>query len=100
MKTILLASALLLTMSRGTAAEPEDTPPAPPTAAPSLRERLTDEAIRQAVRATLAESPARPAPASSGEVLRATPIESFPAVSRKLKNRPASDRTRSSINHP
>jgi hypothetical protein len=69
MKTSILASVLFLAVPIVVAAEPELKPaPAVDSALP-LRARLTDEAIRQAVRDTLAEEPKRPAAAARGDVL-------------------------------
>jgi hypothetical protein len=69
MKTYALASLLLLTMPGASAAEPEAAQPTPPVAGTPLRASLTEEAIRLAVRETLAETPAPAARALSGEVL-------------------------------
>lgn len=66
MKASALALSLLLHASTGAAAAPEGPAPAVEPSAP-LRARLTDEAIRQAVRETLAESRDRPAARGEGE---------------------------------
>lgn len=75
MKASVLASVLLLAMPEAFAAEP-GTAPAPVAARP-LRARLTDEAIKQAVRETLAESGERPAAAGSGDVLSGDRYQPF-----------------------
>ena len=98
MKAIFLACILLLATSRS-AAQAQAAPELP------LRARLTDEAIKQAVRKTLAESPARAGPAPSGDVLSADPYRKFsrgfteakkPAClgPDALKHQPAEFRTR------
>ena len=76
MKATVIACLLSLTIS-STAAEPDATPAAPPEAALPLRARLTDEAIKQAVRETLAESPTRPGSTSSGDVLSGDAYRKF-----------------------
>lgn len=63
MKAITLAGALFLSMPGSTAAAPVPAPATPPEANTTLRARLTDEAIKQAVRETLAESGLGPASA-------------------------------------
>ena len=70
MKAIFLAGFLLLATS-SSAAQPQAAPELP------LRTRLTDEAIKQAVRETLAESPVRAGSAPSGDVLSADPYRKF-----------------------
>jgi hypothetical protein len=46
-------------------------------AAPSLRVRLSDDVVKQAVRATLAESPREPTSAPGGTVLSGDRYQSF-----------------------
>ena len=76
MKTT-LSSFLLLTMLGARAAEPDAAPPTTPAAATPLRARLTDEAIRLAVRETLAETTAPGARAPSGDVLSGDSYRKF-----------------------
>lgn len=59
------AAAILLTLSGSTAAAS----PATPVPGQSLRARLSDEVIKQAVRETLAENPVEREAAPSGQVL-------------------------------
>jgi len=73
MKTILLA---MFTLSNA-AAEPAIAPSPAAKAAPSLRARLTDEAIRSAVRETLAQNGPGAEPAPSGTVLSGGAFRSF-----------------------
>lgn len=70
MKAIVLAGSLSLIMSSA-AAEPAS------EAAPSLRARLTDETIKQAVRETLAEDPGSSRPAPSGDALSGDTYRKF-----------------------
>ena len=77
MKTNALASILLLAMLGARAAEPEAAPPATPAAATPLRARLTEDAIRLAVRETLAETPAPGPRAPSGDVLSGDSYRKF-----------------------
>lgn len=73
MKTSVLASVLFLTVPISIAAEPE----AKADSALPLRARLTDEAIKEAVRETLAEAPKLPASPSNGEVLSGDSYHNF-----------------------
>ena len=66
-RVLALVSSLIVT---GTGA-------AEPAAAPSLRARLTDDVVKQAVRETLAEDPREPKPAPSGRVLSGDRYQSF-----------------------
>jgi hypothetical protein len=67
MRLRLLALVLSLVVTGAGAAEP----------APSLRARLTDDVVRQAVRETLAEGPREPKAAPSGRVLSGDRYQSF-----------------------
>ena len=69
MKTSLLASLLLTAL--GADAEPAATTP------PSLRARLTDEAIASAVRETLAQDKPKTAPAPTGTALSGDRYRNF-----------------------
>ena len=98
MRAIVLASFLSAVMS-SSAAQMQGARELP------LRARITDEAIKQAVRATLAESPVRAASASSGDLLS---VDSYRTFSRgfteakkpsclgpdALKHQPAEFRTK------
>jgi hypothetical protein len=63
----LLAAALSLVVTSADAAEPTS----------SLRARLTDDVVKQAVRETLAEGPSEPQAAPSGRVLNGDRYRSF-----------------------
>jgi hypothetical protein len=67
----LLAIVLSFVVMDAGAAEPA---PAP---TPSLRARLTDDVVKQAVRETLAEGPREPKDAPSGRVLSGDRYQSF-----------------------
>ena len=76
MKQHALASLLYLTVL-GAAAEPAPVPEKLPEATPSLRSRLTDDVVKQAVRETLADSPREPKSAPSGQVLSGDRYQTF-----------------------
>ena len=71
-----LASLLLFTVL-GAAAEPAPVSEKITEATPSLRSRLTDDVVKQAVRDTLADSPRKPTSALSGEVLSSDRYQTF-----------------------
>lgn len=66
-----LALVLSLVATDTGAAEPG------PAATPSLRARLTDDVVKQAVRETLADGPREPKAAPSGRVLSGDHYQSF-----------------------
>ena len=76
MKGRTLAGLLSLTVLGAGAAEAPP-PVKAPDATPSLRARLTDDVVKQAVRETLADSPREPKSAPSGQALSGERYQTF-----------------------